>query len=69
MKNFTSAIVVGLIAGGLSVSAFAIEAVKPVIASTAKVAAQTASTSKKVAQNHLVSKKHLANKKHEATKS
>ena len=69
MNNFTSALVVGLIAGSLSISAFATEAAKPIVATTAKVAAQTAPASKKVAQNHLVSKKHLANKKHEAAKS
>ncbi len=69
MKNFTSALAVGLIAGSLSISAFATESAKPVAAPTAKVAATVAPASKKVAQNHLVSKKHLANKKHEAAKS
>ncbi len=69
MKNFTSALVVGLIASSLSISAFATEAAKPTVAPAAKMAATTAPASKKVAQNHLVSKKHLASKKHEATKS
>lgn len=69
MKNFTSALVVGLIAGTLSISAFATQTAKPATAPTAKVAATTAPASKKVAQNHLVSKKRLANKKHEAAKS
>ena len=69
MKNFTSALVVGLIVGSLSVSAFATETAKPVVAPTAKDAAIAAPAAKKVAQKHLVSKKHLASKKHEATKS
>ena len=69
MKNFTSALVVGLIAGTLSISAFATQAEKPVVAPAAKEAAIAAPVSKKVAQKHLVSKKHLASKKHEAAKS
>ena len=34
MKNFTSALVVGLIASSLSLSAFALDAAKPVVADT-----------------------------------
>ena len=44
MKNFTSALAVGLIASSLSLSAFALDAAKPVVANTK--AKSTVSTKK-----------------------
>ena len=64
MKNFTSALIVGLVATLLSASAFAAQkSITPLSAPPTKIAANKAVSAKVAAQTHLVSKKHMFNKK------